>query len=115
MHPCAALLDEALEFARKEEQALREEDVDLADELSVRREELLLAAWQNRRGCDESSLLDKLTLMQTLQGRLEGLARDLYEKLRVQLGANRKQEKYFAGNRYAIAQAQRSYYFSKTS
>ena len=115
MHPCAVLLEQALDCARREEDALLIEDTEQADELADQRADLLHEAWHSRDGFDAGELLALLCKMEGKQERLRELAAALYDKMSAQLTTANKQGKYFSGSRYRIAQSEKSYYCNKVS
>jgi HPt (histidine-containing phosphotransfer) domain-containing protein len=115
MHPCAALLDEAIALAQQERQALAEEDVDKLEELAHRRADLLNDAWGMREGYAQNVLLEHLQKMRLIHEQLQNHAETLRDKLAEQISVERKQAKYLDGFHNADAQSQKAYYFDKRS
>lgn len=115
MHACAALLEEAFDLVRQEENALLEEDIDTVDELAQQRVELLKKVWRERAGYDEDALRVQFLNMQEAQKNLKEQADALHAKYRQQQQYSRKQTKYFDTDRKIHSELQKSFYCDKVS
>jgi hypothetical protein len=111
----AALLDEAFELLRQEEEALAREDVDSAGDLAEQRAKTLSQAWRARDGEDPDSLAERLRDMLGRQTRLHAAAEALRAKYREQRGNSRKQSRYFDADRKLRAIRDKSFYCDKIS
>jgi hypothetical protein len=115
MHICAVLLDEVLGLISSELEALSADDLDKAEELAARREELLEQVWQQREGWDETELRTRLFRVVTAQAELIAAAEALQRKYRGQQSASRKQSKYLSTERHLHAESKKSNYFDTQS
>jgi hypothetical protein len=115
MHPSAAIFDEAISLARLEELALKEEDIDRAEELADKRADLLFDAWRIREGYANDLLVERLQTLQSMQQHLQEQATLLRAKLGAQIVTERKQARYLDGYRHANEQRQKSFYCDKRS
>jgi hypothetical protein len=115
MHPCPALLEEAFVCLASEESALEAEDLDKAEELAERRAGFIDAAWTARAGFDEEALRERLLELKGRHDLLAAKADTLWQRLREQQNASRKQSRYLNVERRINAQAKKSFYCDKRS
>jgi hypothetical protein len=110
MHVSAVLLENVFGLISSELEALSADDLDKAEELAARREELLEQVWQQREGWDEAELRDRLFRVVAAQAELIAAAEALQRKYREQQNAGRKQAKYFSTERHLHAASRKSFY-----
>lgn len=110
MHVSAELLDEALNLVASELAALSAEDLDRAEELAARREELLKQAWRQREGWDEVELRRYLLRVEKAQAEVTAGAERLRQRYREQQSAGRKQARYFGTERHLHAASRKAFY-----
>ena len=104
------LLKNVLDLIGSELDALAAEDLDKAEELAVRREELLKQVWELREGWDEEELRTRLLQVVAAQAELITTAEDLQRKYREQQKAGRQQSKYFNTERHLHAESRKAFY-----
>jgi len=104
------LLENVLDLIGSELDALTAEDLDKAEELAVRREELLKQVWELREGWDEEELRTRLLQVVAAQAELITAAEGLQRKYREQQKAGRQQSKYFNTERHLHAESRKAFY-----
>ncbi|MDR1489801.1 MAG: hypothetical protein LBS65_04850 [Desulfovibrio sp.] len=107
------LVEEALDLARAEGEALAEQDVGRAEELSRKREEILGRILKEATG--ETELREDLILMRTAQKELLEKAENLRSVLLRQRQDGRRLTVYFDGDRRLKRELRRSVYCDTTS
>jgi hypothetical protein len=110
-----ALLDEAFDLLRQEEEALAREDVDSAAALAEKRAAVLGAAWSARDDHDPSRLAEGLKRMHQGQRGLVETAERLQARYLEQRANNRRQARYFDAGKKLQAQRDKSFYCDKIS
>lgn len=115
MHICAVLLENVEGLIASELEALQVDDLDTAEELSARREELLAKAWEQCEGWDEEDQRDRLLRVVTAQAELIKAAEDLQQRYREQQKAGRQQSKYFNTERHLHAESRKAFYLETQS
>ena len=115
MHPCAMLLGEALTLASLEDEALVLEDLDQAEDLALKRSELLNRAWEERDGYDRDLLRNTLLIIEAMQSRLTDIARGIQRDLGAKLQQARQQGRYFAEGRSRALRGKKSFYCDRIS
>lgn len=96
MGDSAKLLDRAIEMGERELGFLASGDVDNAERLAHDRGEITNRAVAEREGVDLDVLLDKLTQLKQLQGRISSEARRLHASLQQDLKQARQETKRFS-------------------
>jgi hypothetical protein len=112
MHTSGALLENILGLIGSELDALAADDLDKAEELAARREELLEQVWQQREGWDEEELRTRLLQVIAAQAKLITAAECLQRKYREQQKAGRQQNKYFSTERHLHAESRKAFYIA---
>lgn len=96
------LLDEALRIGEQELEALKNGDMDVADEAAVERERLISEAWAIRTGDIENELRQKLLKMQHVQLLLTDELKKLHASLKSQLLASKKKSSVYRGYQKSV-------------
>lgn len=96
------LLDEALRIGERELEALKNGDMDVADEAAVERERLISEAWAIRTGDIEGELRKKLLKMQNVQLLLTDELKKLHASLKSQLIASKKKSSGYRGYQKSV-------------
>ncbi|OBQ52408.1 hypothetical protein [Halodesulfovibrio spirochaetisodalis] len=109
------LLDEALRIGEQELEALKNGDMDVADEAAVERERLISEAWALRTGDIESELRQKLLKMQNVQLLLTDELKKLHASLKSQLLASKQKSSGYNGYQKSVTipEASISHYVDK--
>jgi hypothetical protein len=110
MRAANALLDEAFDLLRQEEEALAREDVDSAGALAERRAKALGQAWQAREGLDKGLLAERLREMHQRQKGLGAAAEALRAVYQERRSNSRKHSRYFDADRKLLADRDKSFY-----
>lgn len=99
------MLDQALELAHREMEALGDEDYGLAVKLAEQRSEITSMAWRMlASGCDEG-YRNRLLALSELQVQLAEKASQAQESLRADLQQARRQRQRIRGYHQAVGQA----------
>jgi len=106
----SALLDNVLGLIGLELEALAADDLDKAEELATRREELLAQVWEQREAWDEAELRARLLQVVEAQAELITAAEGLQRKYREQQKAGRQQGKYFSTERHLHTESRKALY-----
>jgi hypothetical protein len=109
------LLGEVLALTSLEEEALVLEDLDQAEDLAIKRAELMTLAWKERDGYDRDLLRNTLVVIEAMQSRLMDIAREMRRELGSKMRSARQQGRYFAENRNQAALARKSLYCDRMS
>ncbi|MBN2141617.1 MAG: hypothetical protein PHV85_08600 [Desulfovibrionaceae bacterium] len=96
-------LDRAIELGRKELDSLKAGDVEQAERLARSRGGLTEKALEVRQGVSVEALVDKLTELRSLQGRITGEARRLHASLKADLLKIRKEGRRHSAYHGAVA------------
>lgn len=115
MHPVEKLYSDAMEIARQELSAMENEDMDLLDELCLKRRQILEKAWCQREGCAPEFLIKKISEQHEMQNKLKDKAESMSNDIRRQLKTRNKQSGYFNNARSQSAMVGKSYYINKVS
>jgi hypothetical protein len=97
MHPSLLLLDKAIKLAEREFALIALDDAAGLNENAAERAELIESAWAGRAGCDELELVDKLSILQNVQNRLDSEAHKRYEETRDELKVRRQADRAISG------------------
>ena len=113
MHESLRLYDVSLSILEQEIQALDNEDEELLTELCGKRAALMEEAWEKRAGCPADLLLERLKMIQEVQGTLAAKARMQTETLRLDLQHNRKESTRLTAYGKALGHGQNMYMLRK--
>ena len=105
MSQALALLDDALEMARKEKSALEEGAYDAAIELAAERNRVTGLAWNSMKAGEEAAYRTRLLEISDLQNQLAQFAASARDKIRASLNRSRQEKKRIKGYHMAVEQA----------
>lgn len=100
-----ALLDEALDLAQQEKNALENGDYEEAIELAEKRGELTNMAWDLLDMKESASYRSRVMELSTLQSQLSTIASRAREVIRQKLCRSRQEKKRIRGYHMAVGQA----------
>lgn len=99
------LLDEALELARKEKNALENGEYDEAIELAQRRSDITGMAWNNYEPSEKDTYKSRLSELAKIQLSLTDFASRAHETIREKLSRSRQEKRRIRGYQMAVGQA----------
>ena len=105
MGQAIALLDEALDLARKEKKALELGSYEEAIELASKRGEITGMAWGLIDATDRRDCKTRAGMLADLQRQLTAIASSAQETIRQRLSRSRKEKKRIQGYHLAVNQA----------
>ncbi|MDE5832411.1 MAG: hypothetical protein K2H64_05425 [Desulfovibrio sp.] len=100
-----ALLDEALDLARKEKMALEVGSYEEAIDLAAKRGEITGMAWDLLGSADRGECKSRVGKLAELQRQLTSIAKAAQETIRERLCRSRKEKKRIQGYHMAVNQA----------
>lgn len=100
-----ALLDDALELARREKTALEGGSYDEAIELAQQRGQLADMAWNSLELAESPAYRSRLLELSKIQAQLTQLATKARDAIRLSLNRSRQEKKRIRGYHMAIGQA----------